>query len=64
MISLNEGKIVMLGEENWRDIRYGVQIGEKWCVGSTNSHENNFEENKKIQQLLIIHHTNTSNYIE
>ena len=27
----------MLGEENWRDIGYGVQIEEKWCVGSTNS---------------------------
>ena len=35
-ISLNGGKMVMLGEENWRDIEYGVQIGKKWCVGSTN----------------------------
>ena len=27
----------MLREENWRDIGYEVQIGEKWCVRSTNS---------------------------
>ena len=27
----------MSGEKKWKDIGYGVQIGEIWCVGSTNS---------------------------
>ena len=28
----------MMGGKNWRDIMYRVQIGDIWCVGSTNSH--------------------------
>lgn len=27
----------MMGEENWWEIEYRVQIGGKLCVGSTNS---------------------------